>query len=113
MIEAAATQAKAAPDNAALQAQSQQANETAGTAIETYIQAQNLSVSGLDVKFDGASGTVTVSGEAADQATREKVVLCCGNVNGVASVNDQMTVKAPACRAGCAPTFHGSTRMSM
>ena len=29
---------------------------------------------------------------ARDEATKEKIVLCCGNVKSVASVNDQMTV---------------------
>ena len=94
--EAAAQQAKTAPDNAALQAQAQQANETAAAAIVTYIRTQNLPVDELAVTFDGASGTVTVAGIAADQATREKVALCCGNVSGVSQVNDQMTVKEPA-----------------
>ncbi len=94
--EAAAQQAQAAPDNAALQAQAQQANQTAATAITNYINTQNLPVDGLDVAFDGATGSVTVSGVAADQATREKVVLCCGNVSGVDKVNDLMTGKERA-----------------
>ena len=94
--EAAAQQAKAAPDNAALQAQAEQANQTAANAIVAYIATQNLSASGLAVKFDGASGVVTVSGEAPDQATAEKIVLCCGNVSGVSSVTSQLTVKQPA-----------------
>ena len=72
------------------------ANATAATAITSYIKTQGLSVDSLDVSFDGASGAVTVSGEAADQSTKEKVVLCCGNVNGVAQVNDMLTVREPA-----------------
>jgi nucleoid-associated protein YgaU len=67
-------------------------NATAAAAIEKYIAAQGLSATGLKVSFDGASATVTVSGEAPDQATREKIVLCCGNVQGVSNVNDEMTV---------------------
>ena len=47
---------------------------------------------GLTVTFDGASAAATVYGVADSQATKEKIVLCCGNVQGVASVNDQMTV---------------------
>jgi len=86
----------AAPDSAALQAQADQANEAAATAIANYITAQNLSVEGLDVGFDGTTGSVSVAGLAADQATKEKVVLCCGNVNGVSQVDDQMTVAEPA-----------------
>ena len=93
--EAAASPAPA-PAGAAPAASSEQANETAGQAIETYIASQGLAADGLDVKFDGATGTVTVSGMAADQATKEKIVLCCGNVNGVGKVNDLITVSQPA-----------------
>ena len=93
---AAVTQAQAAPDNAALQAQAASANQTAAAAIATYIGTQNLKADGLTIEFDGASGSVTVSGVAADQATKEKILLCCGNVNGVEKVNDMMTVTEPA-----------------
>ena len=88
--------AAAAPDDAALQAQAASANQTAATAIAAYINTQGLSVDGLDVAFDGASGAVTVSGQAADQSTKEKVILCCGNVHGVSQVNDMITVSEPA-----------------
>jgi nucleoid-associated protein YgaU len=88
--------AAAAPDDAALQAQAAAANQTAATAIAGYITAQGLKIDGLDVGFDGATGTVSVAGEAANQATREKAVLCCGNVHGVSQVDDAMTVAEPA-----------------
>jgi nucleoid-associated protein YgaU len=81
--------APAGPDVAKL-------NETAGQAIERYIGSQGLKADGLDVKYDGASQTVTVSGVAPDQATKEKIVLCCGNVSSVAKVNDLLTVAAGA-----------------
>lgn len=67
----------------------------AGQAIVTYIETQGLAVNGLHVAVDAGSGTVTVSGVVADQATKEKVLLCCGNVGGVESVNDMLTVDAP------------------
>jgi nucleoid-associated protein YgaU len=67
-------------------------NATAGAAIAKYIASQNLSAQNLNVVYDGASKTVTVTGVAADQATKEKIVLCCGNVHSVAKVNDQLTV---------------------
>ena len=92
-------EAKAAQEAAEREASAaniERLNEAAGDAIETYITAMNLKVDGLDVAFDGATGTVTVSGVAADQATKEKVVLCCGNVEKVATVNDMMTVATPA-----------------
>jgi nucleoid-associated protein YgaU len=94
--EAAAAKAQAAPDDAALQAKLAEANQTAAAAIVTYIGTQNLQADGLDVTFDGASGSVTVAGTAPDQATREKIVLCCGNVSGVTKVNDLLTVSEPA-----------------
>lgn len=71
-------------------------SKTAGEAIETYINSMNLKVDALDVSFDAPSGTVTVSGVAPDQATKEKVLLCCGNVAQVSSVKDMMTVATSA-----------------
>ena len=68
----------------------------AGAAIATYIESQGLVVGGLDVGFDGTTSTVTVAGTVADQATKEKVLLCCGNVAGVMGVNDMLVVNAPA-----------------
>jgi nucleoid-associated protein YgaU len=70
-------------------------NQTAASAIQKYIETQNLPADNLSVTFDGASSTVTVSGMVPDQATREKIVLCCGNVKAVEHVNDQMTVATP------------------
>ena len=74
----------------------EQLNATAGTAIATYITSQNLTAQNLKVSYDGASKTVTVSGIAPDQATKEKIVLCCGNVHSVAKVDDQLTVAQSA-----------------
>ena len=68
------------------------ANSAAGDAILDYIKAQNLSATGLTVTFDGATSAVSVFGVAPNQATREKIVLCCGNVAGVGGVNDMMSV---------------------
>ena len=69
-------------------------NATAGKAIADYVATQGLAVDGLDIAFDGATSTVTASGVVGDQATKEKVLLCCGNVAGVAAVNDMLTVAA-------------------
>jgi nucleoid-associated protein YgaU len=70
-------------------------NKTAGDAIENYIETQGLKVDGLKVAFDGATSTATVEGTVADQATKEKVLLCCGNVAGVGKVNDMLVVQNP------------------
>ena len=85
------------------------ANKTASDAITAYIGTQGLKVEGLDVAFDGATGTVSVAGEAADQATREKVVLCCGNVAGVTQVDDAMTTAEPADESGWYTVKSGDT----
>ncbi|WP_341887542.1 peptidoglycan-binding protein LysM [Variovorax sp. YR752] len=94
--EAAAAAAAQAPSQAELQERAAKANALAAKAIEDYIATQKLSADGLQVQFDGASSTVTVAGVAADQATKEKILLCCGNVSGVAQVSDLMTVAQPA-----------------
>ena len=87
--KAAMAEAAAAPaDEAKVKA----ANDAAADAIVAYIASQNLSATALVVTFDGASSTATVYGVAPDQATMEKIVLCCGNVSGVAKVNNMMSV---------------------
>ena len=68
----------------------------AGKAIGDYLATQGLPTAGLDIGFDGASATVTVAGNVGDQATKEKILLCCGNVSGVAAVNDLLIVNEPA-----------------
>lgn len=68
------------------------ANDAAATAIKEYIHSQNLTADGLEVGFNPTESSVTVSGKAANQETREKIILCCGNVAGVAQVHDQLTV---------------------
>ena len=87
--QAAVKDAAADPSN---QAKVQAANSAAADAILEYIKSQNLSATGLTVTYDGATSTASVFGVAPDQATREKIVLCCGNVSGVAAVKDMMSV---------------------
>ncbi|MDB5757589.1 MAG: peptidoglycan-binding protein LysM [Burkholderia sp.] len=106
----AATPAAAAPASAPpSQADVAALNDTAGKAILNYIKTQNLPVDNLEVSFDGASATATVSGQAQDQATREKVVLCCGNIHSVEHVNDQMTVATAAPEAKFYTVVSGDT----
>jgi len=78
-------------------------NSQAADAIKAYISQQGLKADNLAVNFDGASSTVTVRGTAPDQATKEKIVLCCGNVAGVEKVDDQLSVAA---QAGAPARFH-------
>jgi nucleoid-associated protein YgaU len=87
--------AQSAPD-AAASAKADESNRAAGDAVEAYIKEQGLNVSGLAVTFDGATNVASVFGVAADQATKEKTLLCCGNVKGVAQVKDMMSVDQSA-----------------
>lgn len=74
----------------------QGSGKSAGDAIADYIRAQNLDVKDLRVSFDAATSTVHVAGTAKDQATKEKVILCCGNMAGVEKVVDDLTVEESA-----------------
>ncbi|MEO8975726.1 MAG: peptidoglycan-binding protein LysM [Casimicrobiaceae bacterium] len=103
--QAPAATPAAQPDPARIAA----ANSAAGDAVLAYIKAQNLSATALTVTFDGASATVSVFGVAPDQATREKIVLCCGNVAGVAKVNDMMSVDQSAPQARFYTVVSGDT----
>ena len=84
-------------------------NEAAGNAIENYVRTMGVNIEGLDVSFDGATSTATVSGEAPDQQTKEKAILCCGNVQNVAAVNDMITVKEQAPEAQFYTVAKGDT----
>lgn len=83
--------------------------KSAGDAIADYIRAQNLEVSNLKVTFDAPSSTVHVSGTAKDQATKEKVILCCGNITGVEKVTDDLSVEQAAPEAQYHTVVKGDT----
>jgi nucleoid-associated protein YgaU len=93
--EAAQKQVAAAPDNEAAKAKVEELSQAAAASIIEYIHTQNLDARALDVMFEAETATVNVYGVAADQATKEKILLCCGNVAGVAQVNDKMEVDDP------------------
>ncbi|MFM9879677.1 MAG: peptidoglycan-binding protein LysM [Burkholderiaceae bacterium] len=95
--------------NPAAQANLDALNAKAAQAIATYIETQNLGVNPLSVTFDGASGTVTVEGQAPTQEASEKVVLCCGNVGGVVSVSNLLVVTEPAHEAQYHDVVRGDT----
>jgi osmotically-inducible protein OsmY len=95
LFGAVSTTAKAAPAGATPPVDVAALNKTAGDAIAAYIRTQGLNADNLQVSFDGASHTVTVSGQAADQATKEKILVAAGNVQHVDKVDDQLTVPTP------------------
>lgn len=69
-------------------------------ALKKEISDLGLKADGLDVTVEG--DTVKVSGTAASQEEKEKIILAAGNVLGVSKVED--AISAPA--AGAEPVFH-------
>jgi len=59
--------------------------------LEETINDLDLKVEGLSIHID--DDAATISGLAYDQATREKAILVVGNSDGIATVDDQMTVE--------------------
>jgi nucleoid-associated protein YgaU len=88
------TQAKPSTAQAGTSSSAGDSKATPAHAIAAYIASQNLQHKGLAVTYDGVS-KVTVKGIAPDQETKEKILLCCGNVQGVESVVDEITVEKP------------------
>lgn len=78
------------------------ANATAAKVQEnmmTDMLRQKLDEYGLvvnDAKVAYNNGVVVIEGEAENQATREKVIVALGNLNGVSQVDDRMTVAQSA-----------------
>ena len=101
-VEAAAADSGAAERLADL-------NAKAAAAILAYIGTQGLDACALSVSFDGATSTVTASGSVSDQATKEKILLCCGNVDGVEQVIDQLAVTHPEPEAQFHTVVRGDT----
>src|SRR5690606_25910066 len=66
-------------------------NEAGARKLEETIKDLDLEVENLKVKIDDDMAIVT--GKAHDQSTKEKVILVVGNTQGIASVDDQMSVE--------------------
>jgi nucleoid-associated protein YgaU len=77
---------KAQTDPAALEAARLRQQE----ALKKAVYENGIGVKNLDVHLEGDK--VTVKGEVANQADREKMVLILGNVEGIATVDDKTTV---------------------
>lgn len=66
-------------------------NEAAAQKMIKTSSDLGLEVESMQVVING--DVATVSGLAADQATKEKVILVVGNTQGIAQVDDQMEVE--------------------
>ena len=58
--------------------------------LEQYVRKMGLDVQMLDIRFD--NGTAYIDGEAADAATKDRVILAVGNTDGVEKVDEQITI---------------------
>lgn len=80
----------AAKVEAARKAQ-EEADAAVAQGLKGMVSSLGLGVSNLGVAFSG--GLATITGIAASQEDREKVVLVVGNTQGVAQVDDKMTLE--------------------
>ncbi|WP_299879655.1 peptidoglycan-binding protein LysM [uncultured Sulfitobacter sp.] len=72
--------------------------EVSGAALKDELKDLGLDAEGLDISVEGDK--VKISGSAASQEVREKVILAVGNVEGVAEVEDDIS------GGDGEPTFH-------
>ena len=63
------------------------------TMLEAVVRSMGLGIDDLSVEVEG--DTVTVFGQTESQADREKVILTLGNIEGVATVDDRISVVPP------------------
>ncbi|MDB4285745.1 peptidoglycan-binding protein LysM [bacterium] len=78
---------------AKLEAEAKEASESAIKAQIAVDFVHNMGLDVTDLVVSIEDETATVSGESANQATKEKVILTVGNVNGISRVEDLMTVE--------------------
>lgn len=64
------------------------------TLLPEMLAKYGLQVDNPQVNFN--NGVATITGEAANQATKEKIILTLGNLKGVSQVDDRMTIKGQA-----------------
>jgi len=81
-----AAEASANATVAKLKREAAAASRLAETISDLQLQVENLQIFIVD-------DIATITGMAYDQATKEKVILVVGNSNGIATVDDQMTVE--------------------
>ena len=72
-------------------------NAHAGDQLKEHVAKVGLGNPNITTEVDGDK--VTVKGEVATQEEKEKILLALGNISGVATVDDQITVTGPAVTA--------------
>jgi len=72
----------------------QEANEQKAILLKGIVESHGLEVEDLSVEVN--DDQASVYGQVASQEIREKVILALGNVAGIASVDDRLSVVEPA-----------------
>ncbi|MGE8067246.1 peptidoglycan-binding protein LysM [Pseudomonas sp. NPDC089569] len=72
-------------------------NANASEQLKEHISKVGLGNPNVQATVDGDK--VTVTGEVASQEEKEKILLAVGNIAGVGSVDDQITVTGPVAKA--------------
>ncbi|MBF6028308.1 peptidoglycan-binding protein LysM [Pseudomonas sp. P115] len=72
-------------------------NANASDDLKKHIEEVGLGNPNVHATVDGDK--VTITGEVATQEEKEKIILAAGNIAGVASVEDQITVSGPVVAA--------------
>ena len=72
-------------------------NANASEQLKEHVAKVGLGNPNVQTTVDGDK--VTVTGEVGSQEEKEKILLALGNIAGVASVDDQITVSGPAVTA--------------
>jgi len=92
LLGMADSDAETSPDMPAVESPAAPAKPAVSAgSLHMMLKRLDLAPDDLSVGFD--DGTATVSGTAASAADREKIILALGNTQGVAGVDDQMTVE--------------------
>ncbi|MEX0167384.1 peptidoglycan-binding protein LysM [Pseudomonas brassicacearum] len=72
-------------------------NANASEQLKAHIEKVGLGNPNVQATIDGDK--VIVTGEVASQEEKEKILLAVGNIAGVGSVDDQITVTGPVAQA--------------
>ena len=72
-------------------------NAKAQEQIKEHVSKVGLGNPNITATVDGDK--ITLTGDVASQEEKEKIILAAGNIEGVASVDDQITVTGPVDKA--------------
>lgn len=89
----AAVKAAAAAKSAAEDRQADMLERQRGVLLRSVVDSTGIPIENLDLNVD--RDAVTIYGQVMEQQHKEKLVLALGNVTGIATVDDRVTVVNP------------------